>query len=88
MKQDFINKIQDIIGNQSTDEREMLFQLKGVLYETELQNQTARESKSIADLVSENLTQLKEETHQGNTIKQALLILTNYLVVLAWESSL
>lgn len=69
MKQDIINKIQDIIGNQNTDEREILFQLKGVLYETEMQNQIARESKSIADLVSENLTQLKEETHQGNAIK-------------------
>jgi len=69
MKQDIINKIQHIIGNQEADEKEILFQLKGVLYETELKNQIARESKNIADLVSENLTQLKEETHQGNAIK-------------------
>jgi replicative DNA helicase len=69
MKQDIINKIQHIIANQEADEKEMLFQLKGMIYETELQNQIARESKNIADLVSENLTQLKEETHQGNAIK-------------------
>jgi replicative DNA helicase len=69
MKQDIINKIQHIIANKEADEKEMLFQLKGVLYEIELQNQIARESKNIADLVSENLTQLKEETHQGNAIK-------------------
>jgi replicative DNA helicase len=69
MKQDIISKIQDIIGNQNADEKELLFQLKGVLYENELQNQVARESKSIADLVSDNLIQLKGETNQGNTIK-------------------
>lgn len=69
MKQDIINKIQDIIENQSADEREILFKLKEVLYETELQNQIAKESKSIIDLVSENLTQLKEGSHKSNTIK-------------------
>jgi replicative DNA helicase len=69
MKQDIINKIQHIIANQEADEKEMLFQLKGILYEGELHNQIERESKNIADLVSENLTQLKEETHQGNAIK-------------------
>ena len=60
MKQDIINKIQHIIANQEADEKEMLFQLKGILYEGELHNQIERESKNIADLVSENLTQLKE----------------------------
>lgn len=69
MKQDIITKIQNIIGNQNADEKEQLFQLKGVLYEAELRNQVARESKSIADLVSDSLTQLKGETHQGNAIK-------------------
>ena len=69
MKQDIIDKIQKIIGNQSTNERDLLFQLKGVLYETEFQNQIVRESKSIGDLVSENLALLNKETHQGNAIK-------------------
>ena len=58
MKTDIINKIKDIIGNQNTDEREILFQLRGLLNEIELQNHIARESKSIACLVSENLTQI------------------------------
>lgn len=69
MKTDIINKIKDIIGNQNTDEREILFQLRGLLNEIELQNHIARESKSIACLVSENLTQFHEEAHQNSTIK-------------------
>jgi replicative DNA helicase len=69
MKEEIINKIQAIIENKLFDERELLFQIKGVIYESELQNQVGRESECISDLVSENLTQLKDEKHQGKTIK-------------------
>ncbi len=69
MNQNIIDKIKKIISNQNTDEREILNQLKQLVYESELQNNIARNSKSIADLVSENLTQLKEESYQGNAIK-------------------
>ena len=39
------------------------------MYETELQNSVANNSKNIADLVSENIKQLQDKTHQGNAIK-------------------
>ncbi len=69
MKQDIINKIQDIIENKGLDEKDLLFQLKNILYETELQNNITKESKSIVELVSENLSQLNGEFSQGNVIK-------------------
>lgn len=69
MKQEIIHKIQDIITNQSSDERELLFQLKELLKETEEQISNVRESRNIAELVAENLTQLKEVTHEGKLIK-------------------
>ena len=69
MNQDIKNKIENIISNQNTDEREILSQLKQLMYEIELQNSIARNSKSIADLVSESVKQLQGKTHQGNAIK-------------------
>jgi replicative DNA helicase len=69
MKQAIIDKIQDILANKSADEKELLFHLKGLLYETELQNQTVIESKSIADLIADNLTILKDETNHGKVLR-------------------
>jgi replicative DNA helicase len=69
MKQDFIDKIQDIIGNQNTDERKLLFQLQEAIIDAELQYTTVSDSKSIADLVSANLTHLKEGSPQSTLIK-------------------
>lgn len=69
MKQDFVLKIQEIIANQSTDERELLLQLKTLLYETEEQHIIVKESKSITELVAENLTQLNGASHEGQIIK-------------------
>lgn len=65
MKQDLINKIQEIIGNQQVDESELLFKFKSILYEMELQNQSIKEPRSIADIVSENLSHLNENTNNG-----------------------
>ena len=69
MNQDIKNKIENIISNQNSDEREILSQLKQLMYETELQNSVSKNSKSIADLVSENIKQLQGKTQQGNAIK-------------------
>lgn len=69
MKQDLKNKIEILIGKQGLDERELLSNLKQIVYETELQNNVARESKRIAELVSENINQMQAEMHQWNTIK-------------------
>jgi replicative DNA helicase len=69
MKQDIIQKIQEIIGHQNNDEGEMIFQLKRLLDGHDGQHPAARESKSINALVAENLEQLNQASNQGNTLK-------------------
>ena len=70
MKQELKNKIENIISNNpNADEKEIVFQLKQLLYETELQNSVVKDSKSIADLVSNSLNQLKSSSQNNNTIK-------------------
>lgn len=66
MKQEFIEQILKIIGNPEADENGILFQLKNLLNEKDLQNSTFKASKSIARLVSENIDLIKNgfaETH-------------------------
>ncbi|MBS1646733.1 MAG: DnaB-like helicase C-terminal domain-containing protein [Bacteroidetes bacterium] len=70
MKQELKHKIENIISNNSNaDEKEMVFQLKQLLYETEWQSSVNKDSKSIADLVSNSLNQLKSNDENNNAIK-------------------
>ena len=69
MNHELKNKLENLISNHHLDERELLSNLKQLVYEAELQNNGARESKNIADLVSENINLLQAENHQGNAIK-------------------
>jgi len=70
MTQDLQHKIENIINrNPQADDREIVFQLKQLLYETELQNYTGKEAKNIAGLVAENIYQLNSETYQTAIIK-------------------
>ncbi|MCO5233719.1 MAG: DnaB-like helicase C-terminal domain-containing protein [Chitinophagales bacterium] len=69
MNQGIKDKIENLIGRQDLEERELLSHLKQIVYESELQNSVARESKSISDLVSENVNQLKSNSQNNNTIK-------------------
>jgi replicative DNA helicase len=69
MNQDIKSKVENIISHQYTDEGEILSKLKQLIFETDSQNSLAKNSKSIADLVSESIKQLQGKTHQGNTIK-------------------
>ncbi|MCC6635179.1 MAG: DnaB-like helicase C-terminal domain-containing protein [Chitinophagaceae bacterium] len=70
MKKELRNKIENIISNNpNADDREIAFQLMQLLYENELQNYIAKDSKSIADLVSESINQLKSNSQNYNTIK-------------------
>lgn len=69
MKQDLKDKIEKIVSNNpNADEREIVFHLKQLLYETELQNSVIKESKSISELVSDSLNQLNN-SENSNTIK-------------------
>ena len=59
MNSTLLSQIEKLISNQNTDEKELLFHLKKMLHEVEVQSSNARESKSISTLVSENLNALK-----------------------------
>jgi replicative DNA helicase len=59
MKQALKNKIENIIGNEHSDDNEILFHLKNLLEEAELEKNSTKESKKISDLVSENLALLR-----------------------------
>ena len=66
MKQDLIEQILKIIEHPEVDEKGILFQLKNLLNDKDLQNSTFKASKSIARLVSENIELIKNgftETH-------------------------
>ena len=70
MTQTLQNKIESIINrNPQADDREIVFQLKQLLYETELENSAVREAKNMADLVAENLHQFKGETIKSDLIR-------------------
>jgi replicative DNA helicase len=53
-----INKIESIIKNQHADQKEIVYQLKQLLYETDMDVSAAKESKNINELVSESLNKL------------------------------
>lgn len=66
MKQELIEQLLKIIENPEVDEKGILFQLKNLLNEKELQNSNFKASKSISRLVSENIDLIKNgftETH-------------------------
>ncbi len=67
MKQNIKEKIESILNKPSVNEKEIIFQLKQLLYDTELQSVAEKESKSIGELVSESLIQLNGTT-QANII--------------------
>jgi replicative DNA helicase len=69
MGQEVKNKIEQIISNQDADEKEILLQLKQLINEAELQNNLEKNSRSITELVSENILQLQSNTRESNIIK-------------------
>jgi replicative DNA helicase len=69
MKNELVNKIITIIGNQSADENELVAQLREIVFQAELKREGARESKGIAALVYENLKRLNEGVATQNVVK-------------------
>ena len=70
MTQDLQTKIENIINRyRQADDREIVFQLKQMLYETETLNDTGRDAKRIADLVAENMGLLNNESPHADVIK-------------------
>ena len=69
MKQELITQIEKIIKDPTSSEKDIFFQLKNMLYETEFQSSNVRESKSISNLVAENLNLLRNGRSSENVIK-------------------
>jgi replicative DNA helicase len=68
MTPELLQKIENIIArNQQTDDKTVVFQLKQLLYDNEILSE--KEVKSIAELVTESLRQLKAESFQNDIIK-------------------
>ena len=73
MTENIQEKIKNVIARYSqADDREVVAQLKQLLYEFELQDCLEKEPKSIADLVAENIQQLNKESHQNAVVKSGL----------------
>ncbi len=59
MKSGIIKSIENIITHPNMEEGEMLFQIKSLIYESEIKNIKPRESKSIEELFTQNIMDLK-----------------------------
>ncbi len=62
MKQDIKEVIEGIIRKPDIHEKDIIYQLEQLLYDTKLHNIVEKESRSITDLVSESLKQLNGTT--------------------------
>jgi hypothetical protein len=69
MKQDLIAQLEKIIGNTHADEKEIIYRLKQLLYEADLQNPFARPSQNIGDLISQNLNLISNGAPNENMVK-------------------
>lgn len=69
MNSDIKERIQRIIANEQADEKELILQLKQAIYENEVQKNSEKKSRSLTDLVSENLKYLQDKSNQVNMIK-------------------
>ena len=64
-----IQQLQNIINNTADDETEILHSLRNLIYETEIQNNTAKNSNAIAGLLSESLKLLEYDNQFSHLIK-------------------
>ncbi len=63
------HQIEKIVASTTSNDHEILLQLKQLIHEKEFQNIVVRESEKIADLVDENLTMLLQGIKGQNIIK-------------------
>jgi replicative DNA helicase len=60
MEQDIIQKIKSFVNNPGIDDKDLLFQLKRLLLDSEAQEITIMESKDISELYEENIKKIYE----------------------------
>ncbi len=73
MPQPLITQIENIISNKTFTEQELLYNLKNLLYEFEIQNININDSKNIANLISGNINLLNQNNKPVNTIKTGFI---------------
>lgn len=69
MSQFLKNKIENIINTSNNDDKNIAFQLKQLLYESEYQNSSIKESKSLKSIIIENRDFLNSGSNINKTIK-------------------
>jgi replicative DNA helicase len=70
MSKNLQQKIENIfVNNPQMDDKEIVFQLKQLLYENDLQNYVENPPKNIAQLIAENIAQFCGETDRNDVIK-------------------
>jgi len=78
MTPELLQKLEHIIArNKQTDDSDVVFQLKQLLYDNESHSQ--KEVISITELVTEYLSRLREETYQNDIIKTGFQDLDNVI---------
>lgn len=66
MEKDIIKRIENIINIRNIDENEILFHLKNLVYEIELENLPVKESRTLEELFDESIKSL--ENNNGNPV--------------------
>lgn len=69
MKHNLIKRLEEIISNQNTDEKELILQLRNILQEFESKNNLISEAKSVSRLGSENIKEINSSATGDNLIK-------------------
>ena len=69
METKLISQIQSLVSNPNADEKSILYQLKKILLESDLQNEPAREAKTLLDLYGESIQSFDNEEDFYKIIK-------------------
>ncbi len=69
MKHNLIKRLEEIISNQNTDEKEFILQIRNILQEFESKSNLISEAKSITRLGSENIEEINSSATGNNLIK-------------------
>jgi len=72
MKQDLTEQIKSLINQPNIDEKEVIFQLKKLLYDNDVKKITSRDSISLSELLSEKLDEIKNPIVAENILNSGI----------------
>ena len=73
MKTKIITGIENIISNQNADEKEIIYQLKKLLFEVEAQNYPVNDSKKLSELLSDSISDMNGDVDSDEVIKTGFI---------------